>query len=420
MAVTTADAVTAINSLTKRWLAAVGEGSTVLSGAGVWPLLAFLADGADDAGRAELAAAIGVPAEAAAQAAREVSAVVDASAEARVALGLWTRREVKVHEAWLARLAAGVHGELTGDAGPDQKRLDAWASEHTDGLVPALPIRVGPGTMLVLASALTVDVTWREHFREGRVRSTGPWAADGELPALQRSGANLRALRLADTPIGRVSALTVDGDGDGDVDVVLVLGPEERSAAEVLPIGVELAASSSADRSGQAGRSGRPSQSARPGYPVVTGSDLATGETGPGVTVETVDSMGPGDILAVTTVPFRVSAQHDLRRHAALFGLEHVLTPGSAHFPGISDYPLAVNEARQDAVAVFNASGFHAAAVTAFGMFAGMAPRPSRVRKVSVVFDRPFAYYAVHRPSGLILVAGWVGEPDQDVSSGNA
>ena len=28
-----------------------------------------------------------------------------------------------------------------------------------------------------------------------------------------------------------------------------------------------------------------------------------------------------------------------------------------------------------------------------------------------VTFDRPFAYYAVHRPTGLILVAGWVTEP---------
>ena len=27
-------------------------------------------------------------------------------------------------------------------------------------------------------------------------------------------------------------------------------------------------------------------------------------------------------------------------------------------------------------------------------------------------FDRPFAYYAVHRDSGLILVAGWVSEPE--------
>jgi len=394
-----------VNTLTRRWLAAVGE-STVLSGAGVWPLLAFLADGADDAGRAELASALGVSAEEAASAGREILAIIESSAASRVALGLWTRREVRVYEAWLSHLAAGVHGELTGDAGSDQKRLDAWASERTGGLVPKLPITVDAETMLVLASALTVDVTWRESFQERRVQSGGPWAAEGGLQALQRSSMELRALRVAETPIGRISALTVEGDGD--VDVLLVLGPEERSAADVLAAGATLA------RSGSAGPSD---------FSVTRGSDLVDGVAGPGVTVETVDSMMPWDILAVTTVPFRVSAEHDLRHHAALFGLEHVMTPGSGHFPGVSDFPLAVSQAAQDAVAVFTATGFHAAAVTALGMVAGAAARPSRVRKVSVVFDRPFAYYAVHRPSGLILVAGWVGEPArdaQDVSSGSA
>ncbi|GAA1992381.1 serpin family protein [Catenulispora subtropica] len=392
-----------VNALTKRWCAAVAESpgsdSTVLSGAGVWPLLAFLADGADATGRAELATALGVPAEDAARAAREVLAVMESSAASRIALGLWTRREAEIHEAWLARLAAGVHGALTGDAGTDRKRLDAWASEHTDGLVPRMPVTIGPATMLVLASALTVDVTWREHFHAGRVDSDSPWAADGRLSVLRRSGWDLRALRLADTPIGRVSALTVVGDGD--VDVLLVLGPGERSAAEVLAVGADLAGP-------------------RDVFPAVSGADLAEGAAGPGLSVETVDAMGPGDVLAVTTVPFRVRAEHDLRQHAALFGLEHVMTPGSGHFPGVSAFPLTVDQARQDAVAVFTASGFRAAAVTAFAMRAGAAPRPSRIRRVSAVFDRPFAYYAVHRPSGLILVAGWVGEPDQDVSSGSA
>lgn len=36
--------VAAINGMTARWAETVTEG-TVLSGAGVWPLLAFLADG---------------------------------------------------------------------------------------------------------------------------------------------------------------------------------------------------------------------------------------------------------------------------------------------------------------------------------------------------------------------------------------
>lgn len=390
-----------VNALTKRWLAAAGADpgspprSTVLSGAGVWPLLAFLADGADDAGRAELAAAIGVPAQEAAAAARAILTTVERSDAVRVALGLWTRRQVRVREAWLAELASGVHGELTGDVPADQRRLDVWASEHTDGLIPRMPIKITDASMMVLASALVVEVTWRERFTAGRLKAGGVWAdARGELSGLRLTTTDQRMLRVADTAIGRVSALTVVGDGD--VDVVLVLGPQERSAAEVMAVGVELAGVTDAN----------------PIRSVVFGPDLPADIAAPGVSTDTVTSPWPADQLAITTVPFRVEAHHDLLDHAALFGLSHVTTQEPGHFPGISDFPLAVDRAAQDAVAEFTATGFHAAAVTAFGLF-GMAtpPPPSRVRRVSVVFNRPFAYYAVHRPSGLILVAGWVSEP---------
>ena len=32
----------------------------------------------------------------------------------------------------------------------------------------------------------------------------------------------------------------------------------------------------------------------------------------------------------------------------------------------------------------------------------------TRRREIKVIFDRPFGFLAVHRPTGLILVAGWV------------
>lgn len=421
-----------VNALTKRWSAAVGADpgspprSTVLSGAGVWPLLAFLADGADDAGRAELAAAIGVTAEEAAAAARAVLTTVERSGAARVALGLWTRRQVRVREAWLAELASGVHGELTGDVPADQQRLDAWASEHTDGLIPRLPLKITDASMMVLASALAVEVTWRERFTAGRVQAGGVWAdARGELSGLRLTTTDQRMLRVADTAIGRVSALTVVGDAD--VDVVLVLGPQERSAAEVMAVGVELAGLASPEGSGATSRhtnartDTEAGADANPVRSVVFGPDLPADLTAPGVSTDTVTSPWPADLLAITTIPFRIEARHDLLDHAELFGLSHVTTKGHGHFPGISDFPLAVDRAAQDAVAEFTATGFHAAAVTAFdAVGAGMPPPPRRVRRVSVVFNRPFAYYAVHRPSGLILVAGWVSEPSYDVSSGRA
>lgn len=90
--------IRAVNGLTSRWAGAAPTG-TVFSAAGVWPLLGFLADGAGGAARAELAEAVGVPAEHAAFAAREL---LDAMAGIRgldSALGLWTKRTLELREA---------------------------------------------------------------------------------------------------------------------------------------------------------------------------------------------------------------------------------------------------------------------------------------------------------------------------------
>ncbi|KOV63726.1 hypothetical protein [Streptomyces sp. MMG1121] len=54
-----AEAVRAVNRLTRRWAAASAQDGTVFSAAGVWPLLAFLAEGAAGRARAEPAGAGG-------------------------------------------------------------------------------------------------------------------------------------------------------------------------------------------------------------------------------------------------------------------------------------------------------------------------------------------------------------------------
>jgi serine protease inhibitor len=408
-------AVEHINGLTKRWSATAGPRSAVWSALGVWPLLAFLADGADDATRTELAAALGLAPEDAAGAARDLLASLNKSPAVSAALGVWTRDQVRLHQTWLDRLPQDVHGELTGVPGEDQKKLDAWASDRTDGLIPQLPIPITPDTMLVLASALSVSLGWRQQFDQGPAKSTSPWARHGRLSALFRSSGDLSVLRVADTPIGQVTAVTVEGDRD--VDVHLVLGPEDRTPAEVLTIGVDLAAMDSPGA---------------PRHPMTRGTELPVGAAGPGVQVHLTEAFTPRDQLVTMTVPFRVAARHDLLEHAELFGLRHAMTGPDGHFPGISDFPLCVERAVQDAFAEFSAVGFKAGVVTAMAAVPmGMPPQKYQVRTVSAIFDRPFAFYAVDRASGLILVAGWIAEPThqehpqhpaqpQEASSGKA
>ena len=93
-----------------------------------------------------------------------------------------------------------------------------------------------------------------------------------------------------------------------------------------------------------------------------------------------------------------------------LFGLAAATDSARARFPGMSPQSLYVSSARQNAMAEFSGTGFKAAAVTVIAMARSMAMRRDnhQSRRLDAVYDRPFGFAAVHRPSGMIIVAGWV------------
>ncbi|MEV5430117.1 serpin family protein [Streptomyces sp. NPDC052701] len=383
--------VRAVNGLTARWAADVARG-TVFSAAGVWPLLAFLADGAQGAARRELAQAVGLPADRAAAAAREVLAATGAMRGLDAALGLWTKRTLELREAWRAGLPAGAHGVLTGDAAADREALDAWAVKHTGGLVERMPVEVAGGAEMVLASALALRTRWLRPFEEVPWEPYGgPWDAR-TLLALRRRSVLLDRVGVADTPHGHVTGLKVLGDNA--LDVHLLLGEEGMAPGRVLGAGVGLLAG---------------------GHPVVPGPRLPRGDAGPGLRVVRERSTTPDPpTLDVTTVAYGIAADHDLLERHELFGLTAARLEVPGHFPGVSAFPLCVGSARQSAVARFGARGFEAAAVTALGMAGAGAPPPLRylTTVVEAVFDRPFGFLAVHRHSRLVLAAGWVTDPE--------
>lgn len=81
----------AVNGPTARW-AGAPSGGTVFSAAGVWPLPAFLADGAQSTARVAPTRALGVPADQATASARESLAELADSPALDSAPGLWARR----------------------------------------------------------------------------------------------------------------------------------------------------------------------------------------------------------------------------------------------------------------------------------------------------------------------------------------
>ncbi|MFI8890804.1 serpin family protein [Streptomyces paradoxus] len=385
----TETAVRAANRLTARWASGVGAG-TVFSAAGVWPLLAFLADGAAGAAREELEEALGLPADQAGAAAREFLATLTGIDGLSSALGLWTARFVELREEWAAGLPVGAHGVLTGDAAADGRALDAWAAGRTGGVIERVRAELVPETSLVVASALVLGVDWEVPF-EGHL---GSWLGRHDRAGLVREVPDLDGVAVARTGAGAVTRVVVRGVTG--VDVHLLLGTERMGPGEVLGAGTGLLSGT---------------------LDGVPGSRLPEGAAGPGLHVFKRRTHTPEPpSLSLFTVEFALRAEHDLLSAPGLFGLTAAArkAPGAARFPGVSRTPLVLDCARQTMTATFSAEGFKAAAVASFAaIYHGRSSEepPYETTRAMASFDRPFGFLAVHRESGLVLAAGWVGDP---------
>lgn len=383
-------AVSATNRLTARWAETCEGGGTVLSGLGVWPLLAAIADPASGAARAELARATGLPADEGLDATRRLLAAVDENTAVHTALGLWTAASLPVNPDWVARLPGVAHGVLDQIPTRAQAALDAWVEKETDGLLRRMPIQVDAATLLVLASALTVRTQWEQRFESMPWKVAGPWAGR-EITGLSRA-TSVEELSIAASDDGPITLATVRGRDE--INVVLALGARDAHPGAVLSTAVR-ACGPAAETTTE---------------PV----DLDRAQPGPGLTVREIRSAGAQPKARLQTVAFTVGGQHNLLARAELFGLGAAADCSTGHFPGISsEVPLCVRAAAQDATASFSAEGFVAAAVTAMGMMAA-AVMPSRtVKQLTASFDRPFGFVAVDRSTGLVLVCGWVDEPQR-------
>ncbi|THV32907.1 serpin family protein [Glycomyces buryatensis] len=382
------DEIAAANELTRRWLDSRTEIPGAASALGIWPLLTALASGASGETRNELLAAAGIAPS------REVElaeALLNAVAHApgiRLAIGAWARAAITLDPEWIEKQPVDSIGSLTGDRGIDGPMLDAWASHHTDGLIERMPIELDSDIVLILASALLVRTTWATEFTEGATHfKTGPWAGERRYAGLSNTieGDVLRVSEYG-------SVLTVPGSDD--IDVLLALGHAEFAPRDVMSVLIDAATDPTWGRSA---------------------SERQAAKRAPGVRIETYPSATPqeGPEVRVETVRFDVSAELDLSEDAAALGLVTAMDDDRAQFDRLAADDVFVSRAKQACTATFGPKGFESAAVTAMTIDWMGAPQMNhhRVRAV-VTFDRPFAFLARHRPSGLILVAGWVDEPE--------
>jgi serine protease inhibitor len=384
--VITRTSIDSINALAARWSADVLDGrSLALSAPAVWPTLALLAAGSTGTTRARLAAATGVDADRAAAAARAVLELLNEGTELRAAIGLWSRAELVLDPFWLDELPPYVHGVLTGEPSRDKESLDAWIAERTGGLFPGLPSGPDVRTRLMLIGTLLVTLAWRHPMSVVSVNpDSGPWTPFGGLQS---------AVDPDDIVVRKGTLTSVVVRGTGEVDVHLVLDAPPRTAAEV----VATAITSLTDP------------------PLWTAAEPVAPPPGTAVRTGRIRSTTEAPVLRVTAPRFKVMAAHDLLKRRHVFGLPlpHKDAPSNENqLRAASSVALQLDDAAQHVIAQFTQHGFTAAAVTAESWIpVGRPHTPYDVPLTEVVFDRPYGFLAVHRPTNLVLVAGWVANP---------
>ncbi|MFY1614905.1 hypothetical protein [Micromonospora sp. WMMD736] len=410
-----------LSAYAERLHATIGDRHHVASPLGAWLLLALSAatteadraTGSDtaapdatagpDATAAALVAALGTDLVSAAEVARTLLDAPHPLVASATALWLRAGRGVDEPAGWRATLPATTEvGAL-----PDQAGLDAWAREHTDGLIETFPLKVSQDVVFALASALATRISWAEPFDVTDARALGPdsaWRDDLRQvlrsPSHGHRGAIVATERAGDVIVHAARAQPSEGAG---LVVLSVAAAPHVPAADVLAAAYRLSVGA-ADGAQPAGRRSL--------------FDLPLGET---------------PLWTLREERVRTHARDGREeRHQAVLPCwsarnEHDLTAETLGFEAATvtlaralDQPVQGFEARQVAMARYGRYGFEAAAVT--GMFGTVSLPPEGVaRTAELRFGHPYAVVAVATDSradgttgpwhGVPVCSAWVAEP---------
>ncbi|MEU5941418.1 hypothetical protein ABZ807_20050 [Micromonospora sp. NPDC047548] len=384
-----------------------GDRHHVASPLGAWLLLALAAPAATGPDRDELDHLLGVPAPTASALA---AALVDRPHPlVPSATAVWHRTGRDT--AKLADWRTGLPGTTATGPLPDQAGLDAWAREHTLGLIDRFPLTMSSDVLLALASALATRISWADPFDLAPAQQLGAssaWA--GRLGQVLRTPARgHRAWIAATGPAGDVAvhaARAVERDGAGLV-VVSVAADPAVPPADVLAAAYEVGPNA-VDDAPPAGRRSL--------------FDLPLGE-------------GPAWSLREERVRTHARDGRE-ERHPAVLPCwsardEHDLTGRGLGFPAVGrtmgellGEPDLRVEARQAAMARYGRYGFEAAAVT--GAFAVVSLPPEGVaRTAELRFGHPYAVVAVATDRrggtgpwhGVPVFSAWVAEPEEPTAT---
>ncbi|MEU4563906.1 hypothetical protein AB0F72_36475 [Actinoplanes sp. NPDC023936] len=363
--------------------AVAGGRHHVASPLGAWLLLALTAaaGGGDD-----LAEALGVAPEEAAG----IAGALLAEPHPLVAAATAVWHAEQVDPAALAGWplpAATTTGPLPGPAA-----LDAWAREHTDGLIGRFPVEPAPDLLLLLGSALATRVSWSEPFETAPAAALGgEWAS--------------RLTRVLGTPPFGHRAFVTRASGIGDVivhaasatgglTVVSVAGQPDVPARRVLAAAYEIA----------------PAVAARTLAPASL-FDLPLGESPLWSIREEFGHDNQREHVRALLPAWSATSDHDLAADPGL-GFS-AATRVLGRLLGVAGPRF---DAKQVATARYSRYGFEAAAVSGFGVATSFPPEGA-IRHAELRFAHPYAVVAVTTQpggpwDGVPVFSAWITEPD--------
>lgn len=360
----------------RRLHAIAGEKHHVVSPLGAWLLLALAGPAASGASRAALSDVLGCDVDTASRLAAGLLAAPHPLVASAAAV--WTAPGAPLTRAfydWRAALPGRVE---TGNL-PDQAGADAWAREHTFGLIEKFPLRLDPADYLILATALAAKVSWDTPFDlapAAELGSGSAWA--GELGQVLR------------TPhgSGHVQFIATTAEA-GDVIAHLALARDgllvaSVAAADGVAYGDVLAAAqriACAYAVADPGLSGHAEIAAA--VPRRALADLPLGEAPLWLVREETSPDGPQDVCTAVLPAWSAHSQLDLDDSSLGFGAAAHALAGPAQW-----------RAAQSAMARYTRVGFEAGAVTAMAVF--LSARPSQRHRVADLrFAHPYAVVAV-------------------------
>ncbi len=381
----------------------IGDRHHVASPLGAWLLLALTGPASTGDDRVTLEEVLGCDVDLAATAAagllgRPHPLVASAAA-------VWTAGGEPLGDEF-ARWQVALPAQVTRGVLPSQAGLDAWAREHTFGLIDKFPVPRTPDLLLVLATALATKVSWQVPFDLAPAAELGqgsPWARQ-----LQRI---LRAPdRRPGQQAGHTMFIAVSPDA-GDV-AVHVASAEDGllvfsvAADPAVPAATVLAA---AHQIGCAQAVGQP----------VRRRSLADLPLGPGPAwwLRAERAASSADVCTAVLPAWHAWSEHDLTDPDLGFeAAKYALLTGPDRWA-----------ARQSAMARYSRFGFEAAGVTAMAVPAAFVQPTGSRRVADLRFAHPYAVVAVtidgngpapeteERHSewhGMPVFSAWVAEPD--------